>query len=62
MADEEKPMDEHEDDDKTVPMKRDSKKPGTGQHDGSVGGSGGVSGGMSSLTANGNERVPPRRK
>lgn len=56
---------EREDEDNTVPFKRartPSPSASRAMNDGAVGGSGGVSGGMSSLTASGNERVPPRRK
>lgn len=64
MADEDTtPMDEELDDpEPTVPVRRDSV-PGKGSaKDGSVGGSGGCGGGISSYTAAGNEKVPPRRK
>jgi hypothetical protein len=61
MADEEKPMEEQRDDEeKTIPMKREPKP--ACAPDGSVGGSGGFGGGVSSYTAGGNEKIPPNRK
>ena len=62
MADEDEKQDVEQEEDPTVRITGEHT-PRTGSAaDGVVGGSGGCGGGVSSLTAAGNEKIPPSRR